>query len=574
MAYRALYRKYRPHRFSDVIGQEHITNILKNQIKTGRIAHAYLFSGSRGTGKTTTARILARAINCLDSEDGEPCGKCSACNLSASDSIDIIEMDAASNSKVDEMRSLLDKAEFAPIYLKTKVYIIDEAHMLSKSADNALLKTLEEPPAHVVFILATTEPQALPLTILSRCQRFEFHRITAADMAARTKLIAEKEGITVDDEALMCIARASDGAMRDCLSILDQCLSFCGDNLTRDDVLSVLGSMNTDFLFDFADDIIRSDAASVMRKVNSVVSDGRDIGVFVQDLSNHFRSLLITKLCGESEDILEYTKETAAKYLEQSKTVSKARLERALEALMLLQAEMRRAAAPRILLESTLLRICHPEQEQELTALEDRIEQLEEKLRNGDFVSASASGGGKGAQDAGPDGKAGNSPENDSSADSSDKSARAENTSAGGERSGGKGNGKGGVNEASQEEEISGPPKATAESEALYKKFMAAVMNADITTGIQLQLASSHWCDNEILYLCFDKSRTSNYNYANGPDVRTRIRRIAADSIAPFGVELILRDGNFPAADAGNGSAGSAAGNVPKEIFGIAISEE
>ena len=229
MSYHALYRQYRPSRFCEVVGQEHITDVLRNQIRTGRIAHAYLFSGSRGTGKTSTARILARAVNCLDPKDGEPCGKCAACLTDVSESIDIIEMDAASNSKVDEMRALLEKAEFAPIYLKTKVYIIDEAHMLSKSANNALLKTLEEPPAHVVFILATTEPQALPATILSRCQRFDFRRLSVHNLAANTRRVLRSAGAEIEDEALMCIARAADGGMRDCLSIADQCLSFCGD---------------------------------------------------------------------------------------------------------------------------------------------------------------------------------------------------------------------------------------------------------------------------------------------------------------------------------------------------------
>lgn len=229
MSYHALYRQYRPSRFCEVVGQEHITDVLRNQIRTGRIAHAYLFSGSRGTGKTSTARILARAVNCLDPKDGEPCGKCAACLKDVSESIDIIEMDAASNSKVDEMRALLEKAEFAPIYLKTKVYIIDEAHMLSKSANNALLKTLEEPPAHVVFILATTEPQALPATILSRCQRFDFRRLSVHNLAANTRRVLHSAGAEIEDEALMCIARAADGGMRDCLSIADQCLSFCGD---------------------------------------------------------------------------------------------------------------------------------------------------------------------------------------------------------------------------------------------------------------------------------------------------------------------------------------------------------
>lgn len=281
MSYHALYRQYRPSRFCEVVGQEHITDVLRNQIRTGRIAHAYLFSGSRGTGKTSTARILARAVNCLDPKDGEPCGKCAACLTDVSESIDIIEMDAASNSKVDEMRALLEKAEFAPIYLKTKVYIIDEAHMLSKSANNALLKTLEEPPAHVVFILATTEPQALPATILSRCQRFDFRRLSVHNLAANTRRVLHSAGAEIEDEALMCIARAADGGMRDCLSIADQCLSFCGDAdgteqklITQQDVLSVLGSMNADFLFDFADSVLHSDTAAVMKTSNRLSPAG------------------------------------------------------------------------------------------------------------------------------------------------------------------------------------------------------------------------------------------------------------------------------------------------------------
>ena len=298
MAYHALYRKYRPSSFSEVIGQEHITSILRNQVRSGRVAHAYLFSGSRGIGKTSTARIFAKAINCLDPKDGEPCGECEACRLSAQDSIDIIEMDAASNSRVDEMRALLDKAEFAPVYLKTKVYIIDEAHMLSKSANNALLKTLEEPPAHVVFILATTEPQALPATILSRCQRFDFRRPSVIEMVGLLKRILADVGASIDEEGMMCIARAADGGVRDCLSIADQCLSFAGNDLSEDDVLSVLGSMNADFLFRFAGSIINSDASAMMKNIDTVVSSGRDIGVFVQDLSAHFRALLLTKVCG------------------------------------------------------------------------------------------------------------------------------------------------------------------------------------------------------------------------------------------------------------------------------------
>lgn len=555
MSYHALYRQYRPSRFCEVVGQEHITDVLRNQIRTGRIAHAYLFSGSRGTGKTSTARILARAVNCLDPKDGEPCGKCAACLTDVSESIDIIEMDAASNSKVDEMRALLEKAEFAPIYLKTKVYIIDEAHMLSKSANNALLKTLEEPPAHVVFILATTEPQALPATILSRCQRFDFRRLSVHNLAANTRRVLRSAGAEIEDEALMCIARAADGGMRDCLSIADQCLSFCGNAdsteqklITQQDVLSVLGSMNADFLFDFADSVLHSDTAAVMKNIEQVVSGGRDIGVFVQDLSNHFRSLLLAKVCGSCADILDCTQDTMERYLAQAESAGKARLERTLDALMQLQPNLRWVTMPRVLLESTLLKVCHPDEQTEMAALIDRMEELERRLKSGAFVSAEPKAASDSAQSSG---------------------SRSDNSNNSGNKEAGSASSK--TEKAAAEPALPTPhvvsdsfevPAATPEAEELFRAFMAALMKTDMMLGIQIQLAAAHWLENENLFICFDKSKRSNYNYANTPEVKAKLRRAAGESIAPHGVELVLKDGSVVAKK-----------DVPTELFGVEITE-
>ncbi len=526
MAYYALYRKYRPTTFSQVIGQDHIISILKNQVRTERITHAYLFSGSRGTGKTSTARIFARAINCLSPHDGEPCGECEACKLGTSDSIDIIEMDAASNSRVDEMRALLDKAEFAPIYLKTKVYIIDEAHMLSKSAFNALLKTLEEPPAHVVFILATTEPQALPATILSRCQRFDFRRPSAAEMVGLLHRILDDVGAKVDEDGLMCIARAADGGVRDCLSLADQCLSFVGNELTRDDVLSVLGSMNTGFLFDFADAIIKSDAARVLKEIDKVISGGRDINVFVNDLSLHFRALMLAKVCGRCEDILDCTAETMEMYLEQAASTSKERLERTLNEIMLLLPSLKWTNMPRVLLENTLMKICHPDEQIEIIALSDRLSELEKMLRDGTLVVSNTevkkTTGKETIQDVPPW-----------------EEEPARDNSPGVEL-----------------------PKATDEADALYKTFMAALMKTDVMLGVQMQLAAGHWCDETTLYFGFDKSRQQNYNHVSSPDVRQKLKQVAASCIAPRTVEFQYEE--------------QAVNNVglPTELFGTEITEE
>lgn len=383
MAYQALYRKYRPRRFDEVLGQEHVTTILKNQVMSGRTAHAYMFSGSRGTGKTSTAKILARAVNCLAPENGEPCGKCAACLVSAGDTPDIIEMDAASNSGVDDIRALIDKARFLPLELPRKVYVIDEAHMLSGAADNALLKTLEEPPAHVVFILATTEPQSVTPTILSRCQRFDFHRLGVEDIVRCVGNAVTGVGAKIDREGLVAIARAAEGGMRDALSLADQCLAFCGQDVTAEGVYSVLGSMEGDYLFRVAASLISGDRAGALRALDGVVSGGRDIFVFARDLTQHMRALLLARLCGDCADVLACTEDAMRRYIAQAGGVSPETLLRALDILMNAIANMRHLSLPRVQLECAFVRICSPEEEMRQTPelLLERLEKLEAKLK-------------------------------------------------------------------------------------------------------------------------------------------------------------------------------------------------
>lgn len=378
MAYQALYRKYRPRLFSELLGQDHITTILKNQVQSAQVSHAYLFTGTRGTGKTSTAKILARAVNCEQPMDGEPCGVCPSCIQSGDNGADIIELDAASNTGVDDMRALIEKARFAPLYLRTKVYIIDEAHMLTNNAFNALLKTLEEPPPHVLFILATTEPQRVPATIISRCQRLDFHRISVDDILINLRDVLQKAGAQIDEEGMLTIARAAEGGMRDALSIADQCIAFCGNNVTAEDVYSVLGSMNQNFLFDIADALIDSDRKRALSLLDKVISDGRDLGVFAQDLARHFRALLLARLCGDCSSILDCTPDAMKHYIAQSARSSDARLSRAIDVLLEAGSKMKWMVLPRVQLECALVRITAPEAEpQTLETLLERIEQLE-----------------------------------------------------------------------------------------------------------------------------------------------------------------------------------------------------
>ena len=378
MAYRALYRQYRPASFSGVVGQEHITTTLRHQVESGHVAHAYLFCGSRGTGKTTSARILARAVNCLSPLDGEPCGKCAACVTAENESNgDIVEIDAASNNRVDDVRALIENVQFAPLSLRYRVFIIDEAHMITGAAFNALLKTLEEPPAHVMFILATTEPQKLPATIISRCQRFDFHRLSVGAIVENLKTVLHKAGASIQEEGLMLIARAADGGMRDALSLADQCLAFCGDKVSTKDVYDVLGSMEEGFLFDMAEALLGSNAPKALSMLDQIVKNGRDLSVFCQDLAGHFRALMLAKTCGLCEELLDCTHDAMLRYLEQAKNASSPRLLFANEQLLKVMADMRYLARPRALLEAALIRICRPEDSLSLLALEARVDRLE-----------------------------------------------------------------------------------------------------------------------------------------------------------------------------------------------------
>lgn len=384
MAYRALYRQYRPARFAEVIGQEHITTTLKNQVASDRPAHAYLFCGTRGTGKTTSARILARAVNCLSPEDGEPCGKCEACLITANESAsDITEIDAASNNSVNDVRDLIENAQYAPLKLRRRVFIIDEVHMLSGPAFNALLKTLEEPPEHILFILATTEPQKLPATIISRCQRFDFHRLSITDIKQTLKSVLKKAGASIEDGGLSLIARAAQGGMRDALSLADQCLAFCGDNVTTKNVYDVLGSMEDAFLFDMSQALLASNAPEALRKLDSIMQAGRDLSVFAADLAAHFRALLLSKTCGRCEDLLDCTEDEMTRYLEQAKNTSEARLMLAVDRLIAAQNDMRYLPSPRALLESALIHICRPEDSVSLANLEARLDRLEAQMNEG-----------------------------------------------------------------------------------------------------------------------------------------------------------------------------------------------
>ena len=324
MATQALYRTWRPQRFSDVVGQEPIVTTLKNQIASGRVAHAYLFCGSRGTGKTTSAKIFARAVNCENPRDGEPCGECPTCRaLQEERCLDVVEIDAASNNGVDEIRDLRDKIKYPPQQGKYRVYIIDEVHMLSAGAFNALLKTLEEPPAHALFILATTEPQKLPATVLSRRQRYDFRRNSrAGDRRARLRTVCEGEQVEVSDEALMDIARSAEGGMRDALSLMDMCLAYGGGSVDDALVREVLGASDRAFLFEFADALLRGDAAGAIRGVDKLMREGREPQVFARDLTGHLRALLLAQTCGgELADLLEITAEDAARYQAQAQTV-------------------------------------------------------------------------------------------------------------------------------------------------------------------------------------------------------------------------------------------------------------
>ena len=382
MAYQALYRQYRPARFADMVGQEHIVQALRNQVASGRIGHAYLFCGSRGTGKTSAAKIFARAVNCLNPQDGDVCGECASCKrLAAAEALDVIEMDAASNSKVEDARDLLETVKYPPNESRYKVYIIDEIHEFSDKAFNALLKTLEEPPEHAIFILATTDPQKLPNTILSRCQRYDFARIPVPQIAGRLRMVCDAAGREADDEALQRIARAAEGGMRDALSILDMCLSYDGRvDLAR--TREVLGTNDRSFLFRFAEAIEREDAAALLGAVDELIRDGRDPAIFAREVAQHMRALMMAKACpDELATLLDLTEEAAGDYVRQAEDFSPTRLMSVMDLFMGTETALRYASSPRLCLETAALKACLRTGEEDTAALRDRIAELEKKLR-------------------------------------------------------------------------------------------------------------------------------------------------------------------------------------------------
>ncbi|NLO86611.1 MAG: DNA polymerase III subunit gamma/tau [Clostridiales bacterium] len=393
MAYQALYRKWRPTTFESVIGQTATVKTLRHQIESGRIAHAYLFCGCRGTGKTTMAKLMSRAINCQNPNHGDPCGTCEACQSIISETtMDVLELDAASNNSVDNIRELLEQVRYPAQIGRYKVYIIDEVHMLSTAAFNALLKTLEEPPAHVVFILATTEPQKLPATILSRVQRYDFGRIPSNLIVERMELALADMHYTADGEALRMVARAAEGAMRDAFSILDMCVAGAeNQNITAAQVRDVLGTSDREFLFDFAQSLVARDSAGVMRKVDDLMRSGREPLVFLRELSVHMRALLTVKaITQDAASILDVTEEDEARYRKQAQDISSERLLRVLDTFMHAETELRFASTPRIGLEAAVLKACQSNQEVDQSALLERIGELESKLSR--FESEIASG--------------------------------------------------------------------------------------------------------------------------------------------------------------------------------------
>ena len=376
--YQVLYRKWRPERFSDVIGQEHVTTTLRNEISLGRIAHAYLFTGSRGTGKTSCAKILSRAVNCLDSENGEPCGKCSSCVGIANGSVmDVVEMDAASNNSVDDIRTILDEVVFTPSDAKYRVYIIDEVHMLSPSAYNALLKTLEEPPAHVVFILATTEINKIPATILSRCQRFDFSRIDAHDMADRLIQIAAAENVELQNDAALLIATVADGAMRDALSILDRCIGL-SDTITAEIVRDATGLSGRDYLFTLTDSVIKGDIPLAINTVNDLHKASKSMSLLCEELSEQFRSLMLLKTMHKAaEPLIIMTADEMEKARQQADQLDLSHTVFCIEALQSAREQMFKGGNNKIELETCMIKLCSPRLSTDMSAIIARLEKLE-----------------------------------------------------------------------------------------------------------------------------------------------------------------------------------------------------
>ncbi len=407
MSYTALYRKFRPDTFADVKGQDHIVITLKNQLKVNRIGHAYLFTGTRGTGKTTVAKILARTVNCENPTPDGPCGECRICRaIAAGASMNVIEIDAASNNGVDNIREIVGEVSYSPAEGKYKVYIIDEVHMLSTGAFNALLKTLEEPPSYVIFILATTEVHRLPITILSRCQRYDFKRITIDTITDRMKELIQEENVRVEEKALRYIAKLADGSMRDALSLLDQCIAFLlGEELTYDKVLDVLGAVDTEVFSRLFRHILDRNVLGCVQLLEEIIMQGRELTQFVTDFTWYLRNLMLAQSSDNLEDVIDMSTENLKHLKEEAEMADMDRIVRFIRIFSDLSGQIRYSAQKRILVEVALIKLCKPEMETGREAILDRIRQMEEKVENGVVTVVSEGGGalsGTGAVQGGP----------------------------------------------------------------------------------------------------------------------------------------------------------------------------
>ena len=392
MAYTALYREWRPRTFYDVVGQEHITTTLKNQILNNRIAHAYLFCGTRGTGKTSTAKVFSKALNCLNLKDGEPCNECEMCRkINEGLAIDVTELDAASNNGVDKIRDIIDDVKYPPQEARYKVYIMDEVHMLSAGAVNAFLKTLEEPPNNVIFILATTDPQKLPITILSRCQRFDFKRINNSDITARLRKIVNDQNVLADERSLNLIARVSDGAMRDSLSILDQAISMGNGNVDYNTVVSMLGLVTNEHLFNLVNAVIQRSVEKSIEIIEDVIYLGKDIYLFIKDLIAHYRNLLMVKVTNNPEEVLDMSEENIALIKEQGARLRAEEIMRCIRILQEAENNAKLSKQARLYCELAVIKMCKIEYDTSNEVMLTRLNKLEESLRNGSIKVATVS---------------------------------------------------------------------------------------------------------------------------------------------------------------------------------------
>lgn len=395
MSYTALYRKFRPDSFADVKGQDHIVTTLRNQIRANRIGHAYLFTGTRGTGKTTVAKILARTVNCENPTEDGPCGECRSCKaIAAGASMNVIEIDAASNNGVDSIREIVEEVSYSPAEGRYKVYIIDEVHMLSIGAFNALLKTLEEPPSYVIFILATTEVHKLPITILSRCQRYDFKRISIDTITGRMQQLIDAEGVRAEEKALRYIAKTADGSMRDALSLLDQCIAFhLGQELTYDMALDVLGAVDTEVFSRLLRHVLNRDVTGCITLLEEIMMQGRELTQFVTDFSWYLRNLMLVQSSDNLEDVIDMSTDNLARLKEEAEMAEPDRIVRYIRIFSELSGQIRYASQKRVLVEIALIKLCKPDMETTTDALIDRIRQVEDKVEKGVVMVRAASDG-------------------------------------------------------------------------------------------------------------------------------------------------------------------------------------